>query len=89
MGIDITDRVNSEIELYEKHEELTAVYEELAASEEELRDQLDELIKQKIMLQEKDERYNLVVEASNIGIWEWDRVSGSSFYSDRWYEILA
>lgn len=89
MGIDITDRVNSEIELYEKHEELTAVYEELAASEEELRDQLDELIKQKIMLQEKDERYNLVVEASNIGIWEWDRVSGSSFYSDRWYEIFG
>jgi len=89
MGIDITDRVNSENELYQKHEELTAVYEELAASEEELRDQLDELIKQKIMLQEKDERYNLVVEASNIGIWEWDRVSGTSFYSDRWYEIFG
>ncbi|NMA67444.1 MAG: EAL domain-containing protein [Clostridiaceae bacterium] len=89
MGIDITDRVNSENELYAKHEELTAVYEELAASEEELKDQLDELIKQKIMLQEKDERYNLVVEASNIGIWEWDRVLDSSFYTDKWYEIFG
>lgn len=89
LGIDITDRVNSESELFQKHEELTAVYEELAASEEELKDQLDELIKQKIMLQEKDERHNLVVEASNIGIWEKDSESGTSFYSDKWYEILG
>ena len=47
----ITDRVLSEIKLIEKHDELSAVYEELAASEE-LKDQLDELLQQKIMLQE-------------------------------------
>lgn len=88
MGVDITERVNSEIELFSKHEELSAVYEELAASEEELKDQLDELIRQKIMLQEKDERYNLVVEASNLGIWEWDGVTNGYFYSDKWYEIF-
>lgn len=89
MGIDITDRVTSEHELFVKHEELTAVYEELAASEEELKDQLDELIKQKIMLQEKDERHNLVIEASNIGIWEKDSEAGTSFYADKWYEIFG
>ena len=88
MGICITDRVLSEIKLIEKHDELSAVYEELAASEEELKDQLDELIQQKIMLQEKDERHNLVVEASNIGIWDWDAETDSYFYSDKWYEIL-
>lgn len=87
MGVDISERVNSEIELFSKHEELSAVYEELAASEEELKDQLDELIRQKILLQEKDERYNLVVEASNLGIWEWDGESNSYFYSDKWYKI--
>ena len=48
MGICITERVISEIQLIEKHEELSAVYEELAASEEELKDQLEELIKQKM-----------------------------------------
>ncbi len=88
MGIDITPRVKSEIALMEKHEELSAVYEELAASEEELKEQLNELIHQKIMLQEKDERHNLVVEACNIGIWDWDMTTNTHFYSDKWYEIF-
>lgn len=88
MGICITDRVMSENKLIEKHEELSAVYEELAASEEELKDQLDELIRQKIMLQEKDERHNLVVDAANIGIWDWDVATDTYFYSDKWYEIF-
>lgn len=89
MGLDISERVKSEMELFEKHEELSAVYEELAASEEELKEQLDELINQKIMLQEKDERHNLVVEASNIGIWDWDISTESHFYSEKWYEIFG
>jgi diguanylate cyclase (GGDEF)-like protein/PAS domain S-box-containing protein len=88
MGICITERVISEIQLIEKHEELSAVYEELAASEEELKDQLEELIKQKMMLQEKDDRHNLVVDASNIGIWDWDVKSDTYFYSQKWYDIL-
>lgn len=88
MGICITERVISETQLRDKHEELTAVYEELAASEEELKDQLDELIKQKMLLQEKDERHSLVVEASNIGIWDWDVKSDTYFYSQKWYDIL-
>jgi diguanylate cyclase (GGDEF)-like protein/PAS domain S-box-containing protein len=87
LGIDITPRVKSQIELMEKHEELSAVYEELAASEEELKDQLNELIHQKILLQEKDERHNLIVEACNIGIWDWDMTTNTYFYSDKWYEI--
>ncbi|MCX7772543.1 MAG: EAL domain-containing protein [Clostridia bacterium] len=89
MGIDITDRVKSELELIEKHEELSAVYEELAASQEELKSQLDELIHQKILLQEKDERHNLVVEACNIGIWDWDVPRNQRTYSDKWYEIFG
>ena len=88
LGVDITERARKEIELRENHEELTAVYEELAASEEELKSQLDELIQQKIMLQELDARYDLVVEASNIGIWDWDVVADSTYYSDKWYEIF-
>lgn len=88
MGICITERVQSETQLIEKHEELTAVYEELAASEEELKDQLEELIKQRKMLLEKDERHNLIVDASNIGIWDWDVTNDKYFYSQKWYDIL-
>lgn len=88
MGICITDRVHHEKQMIEKHEELSAVYEELAASEEELKDQLEELIQQKILLQEKDERHNLIVEASNIGIWDWDAETDTYFFSDKWYEIF-
>ncbi len=88
MGVCITDRVKSEMQLIEKHDELSAVYEELAASEEELKDQLDELIQQKILLQEKDERHDLIVQASNIGIWDWDMITDTYFYSDKWYDIF-
>jgi len=88
MGICITDRVMSERQLMEKHEELTAVYKQLAASEEELKDQLQKLIKQKMLLQEKDDRHNLVVEASNIGIWDWDVRRDKYFYSHKWYDIF-
>ena len=88
MGVCITERVMSEMQMKEKHEELSAVYEELAASEEELKDQLEELIKQKMLLQEKDEKHNLVVDASNIGIWDWDATNDTYFYSQKWYDIL-
>ena len=41
-----------------------------------------------MLLQEKDERHSLVVEASNIGIWDWDVKSDTYFYSQKWYDIL-
>ncbi len=43
MGIDITEKVLSTIELQAQHDELNALYEELAASEEELKDQYEKL----------------------------------------------
>ena len=88
IGVDITQRAMAQRILMEKHEELSAVYEELAASEEELKSQLDELIHQKVLLQAKDERHNLVVDASNIGIWDWDIMADTRFFSDKWYEIF-
>lgn len=89
LGVNITERARKEMELRASHEELTAVYEELTASEEELKSQLDELIQQKIMLQDLDARYNLVVDASSIGIWDWDVIENKTYYSDKWYEIFG
>jgi len=82
MGIDISKRVISEKKLLESHEQLTALYEELTASQEELNDKYDQL-------RENDERYSLVVDASNIGIWEWDFNSDKRIYSDRWKTIFG
>jgi diguanylate cyclase (GGDEF)-like protein/PAS domain S-box-containing protein len=40
-------------------------------------------------LKTAEERYALAVKGSNQGIWDWDCVSGSVYYSDRWKEMLG
>lgn len=82
MGVDITERVQAEKELLESHVELTALYEELTASQEELSYKYDQL-------RESDERYNLVLDASNIGIWEWNFKDKKRAYSERWRSIFG
>ena len=89
MGIDLTERVEDEKLLRERHEELTAVYEELTASEEELKQQLDEIIVHQARLYESEQRYTLVVEASGIGIWDMDVVNEELYFSKRWKEIMG
>jgi len=88
MGIDITERVLAEKELQEQHEELNALYEELTASEEELKTQFDQLYYHQEKIRKSEERYELVVQASNIGIWDWDMVTNEKYYSDKWHEIF-
>lgn len=74
-------------ELSSAHEELETVYEEVTASEEELRQQYDQLIENQRLLMESEERYRLISEASNDGIW--DEKNGERFFSDRWFEIMG
>jgi len=66
--------------LLKNYEELAAVYEELAASEQELQKQIE-------MLAESEERYRLISEASNDGIW--NEMNGERYFSERWYEITG
>ncbi|HEX2739292.1 MAG TPA: PAS domain S-box protein [Rubrobacter sp.] len=40
-------------------------------------------------LRESEERYSLVVEASNDGIFDWDIPTGELYWNDRLYEMLA
>lgn len=40
-------------------------------------------------LQMTQERYRLVVEASNDGIWDWDIPTGSVYWNDRLFEIVG
>lgn len=66
--------------LLKNYEELAAVYEELAASEE-------ELLKHMEILAESEEKYRLISEATNDGIW--DEKQGERHFSGRWYEIMG
>ncbi len=89
MGIDITERVESERQLREGHEQLAAFNEELIASDEELRTNLEELLESQKQFRESEERYSLVVEAAGIGIWDWDAQNKRHFASVEWCKILG
>ncbi|MFT9496823.1 ABC transporter substrate binding protein [Anaerosolibacter sp.] len=84
----INKRKKVERDLLYSHDELNNLYEELAASEEELRAQNQELEENRNYIQKSAERYQLVFEASNEGLWELDLHTNESFFSERWYEIF-
>lgn len=67
-------------ELLRKYKELTAVYQELEASQQNLQDQMKRL-------KESEERYRLISESTNDGIW--DEHYGKRNFSERWYEITG
>lgn len=89
MGTDITERVESESQLRMSHQQLAALNEELITFDEELRLNLVELLKSQKQLRESEERHSLVVEASGIGIWDWDAETGRYFVSFEWCKILG
>lgn len=74
-------------EMTATYEELEATHEELTATEEELRQQYDALMESQKQLSESEERYRLISEATNDGIW--DEQEDKRFFSDRWFEIIG
>ncbi|MGH2892361.1 MAG: putative bifunctional diguanylate cyclase/phosphodiesterase, partial [Solirubrobacteraceae bacterium] len=42
-----------------------------------------------VELARSEERYALAIRAANDGIWDWDLVSGTVYFSPRWYAILG
>lgn len=65
------------------YQELEATYEELVATEEELRAQFEELQLSKKKLKQSEERYKLALLGSHDGIWDWDIVNDSYYYSEK------
>jgi CheY-like chemotaxis protein len=39
-------------------------------------------------LRESEERYMLAIKGANDGIWDWDLIQNSVYFSGRWKEIL-
>ncbi len=89
MGIDITDRKNTESRLYESYQELESIHHELVTKEIELKLQCDDLNTRGNELKRSEERYRLAVEGVNDGIWDWDGRDGKLFMSRRSRMILG
>lgn len=89
IGIDITDRKNTELRLKESYQELEAVHEELVHKEIELKLQYDDLNMHENELRRSEERYRLAVEGVNDGIWDWDGRDGRLFMSKQSRTIMG
>lgn len=85
---DITDRKEYEVKLQISYQELEVTYEELTALQQEMMEQYEKLLDNQRRLERSEERYRLITEATNDGIWEYDYISRTRFISDRWRELL-
>ncbi len=68
------------VELVNYYKEMREIHEKLTASEQKLQKQIE-------MLKESEERYKMISEAANDGIWNERR--GERNFSERWFEITG
>ncbi|MFO7555171.1 MAG: PAS domain-containing protein [Desulfobacterales bacterium] len=90
---DITERRQAEEALRNAHDELehrvkmrTA---ELKETNKELKREIEERKKAERAVRESEERYALAVAGSTDGIWDWNVLSDTVFYSERFREFLG
>jgi len=50
---------------------------------------LTELRQAELRLRQSEDRWELAIRGLQLGLWEYDFVTGVAFYSDRWKEILG
>ncbi|TCL71601.1 PAS domain S-box-containing protein/diguanylate cyclase (GGDEF)-like protein [Hydrogenispora ethanolica] len=75
MGLDITERAESERRLLENHRELIRLYKDLAHSKQKLDQQYNELRITQEQLAVSEERSRLAQEGSKVIVWDWDIVA--------------
>lgn len=72
------------INLWQAKEELYGAHEELQAQYEEIQAQVEEVTQSKIELKKSEERYRLVVEGANEGLWDWDILEDTIYLTEKW-----
>lgn len=80
-------RVKSD--LTAQNEEITALYEQMTVAEESLQEQYDELERNRAEILRINDRYRLLYQAGDEGLWEYDCTTGETFLSDRVTEIYG
>lgn len=78
-----------ENKLKDTREKLASATSELHSTKGELQEKYHELMYNQIQLGMIEEKYNLIVEASNDGIWDYDLVNNKRFQSPRFLENLG
>ncbi|NJL13230.1 MAG: PAS domain S-box protein [Microscillaceae bacterium] len=63
--------------------------EELSATSEELRTSLEELQAARLELEIQKDRLELIIEAANLGTWDWDMATDYTEYNERWATMLG
>lgn len=70
----------------ENNIEMQALYEELYASEETLQEQYDLLYANKMFIEESEQRYKSIFEASEEGLWDIDKEGNINYLTPSWYD---
>ncbi len=90
---DINERKLAEEALRKAYDELDRQVKErtaeLAETNEELKREIKERRRAEKMVRKSAERYAVAIAGSTDGIWDWDILSNTVFYSDRFKEILG
>ena len=90
---DINERKLAEEALRKAHDDLERQVKErtaeLTETNKELKQEIEERKRAEKAVRKSQERYALAVAGSTDGIWDWDILSNTVFYSDRFKEILG
>ena len=86
---DITRRKRAEDQLIRKNEDLNALNEELTAAQEELHQNIEELTRAEKMLRESEEKYRIIFETANEGIWITDAEKKTILVNQRMADMLG